>query len=140
MLANGATLSYRLGSSGDYTALPNLKEIPDIGMEPEKVENTDLSDSVRQYELGIGDPGDMVFKFKYVNKAATDSYRLLRTLETNKSKANFKLVLFDGTAITFDAQVAVKLNGGGVNAAIDFDAGMCLQSAISISDPSGTTA
>ena len=73
MLANGATLQYKEhGAAGNYTDLPGLKEIPEIGADPEKVENTVLTDTVKKYEIGIGDPGDMTYKFKYVNTAATD--------------------------------------------------------------------
>ena len=46
MLANGAKLGYKKKSttSGTYTDLPGLKEIPEFGFEPEKVENTGLND------------------------------------------------------------------------------------------------
>lgn len=45
MLANGATLGYKeKGATGDFTDLPGLKEIPDCGVEAEKVENTCLTD------------------------------------------------------------------------------------------------
>ena len=43
MLANGATLGYKT-TGNTYTNLPGLKEIPDLGVEPEKVENTCLTD------------------------------------------------------------------------------------------------
>ena len=49
-----------------------------MGDEPEKVDNTCLSDKVKQYEYGIGDPGDLEFKFKYENSSATSPYRVLR--------------------------------------------------------------
>lgn len=43
MLANGATLGYKKkGSTEDYTNLTGLKEIPELGDDPEKVENTGL--------------------------------------------------------------------------------------------------
>ena len=133
MLANGATLSYRLGSSGDYTALPNLKEIPDIGMEPEKVENTDLSDSVRQYELGIGDPGDMEFVFRYDNSGANSSYRVAKSLEGTKKA--YQVELYDHTKFSFTAIAAVKVSGGGVNDPIEFVMALALQSDITVTDP-----
>ena len=47
MLANGSKLGYRKHSGsdeGNYTDLPGLKEIPEMGIEPEKVENTCLTD------------------------------------------------------------------------------------------------
>ena len=44
MLANGTKLGYSKtapsGSSTSYTDLPGLKEIPDVGTDPEKVDNT----------------------------------------------------------------------------------------------------
>ena len=66
MLANGAKLEYKEKSdaAGAYKELPGLKEIPDCGVEPEKVENTGLNDKNKQYENGIGDLGDMTYKLK----------------------------------------------------------------------------
>lgn len=54
MLANGATLEYKKKSATEstYTKLKGLKEIPEMGVDPEKVENTDLDDTVKQYEMG----------------------------------------------------------------------------------------
>lgn len=136
MLTNKATLGVKQSASGsNYTDLPGLKEIPDLGMEPEKVENTVLTDTIMQYELGIGDPGDMAFRFKLVNSAATDSYRILRALEAAGSVNEYQLALADGTKYTFSAQVALQVNGGGVNTALDFTANLALQSAITVTDP-----
>ena len=55
--------------SPTYTELTGLKEIPEMGTTPEKVENTTLKDKIKQYENGIGDPGDMVYKAKSDNSA-----------------------------------------------------------------------
>lgn len=134
MLTNKATLGVKQSGSS-YTNLPGLKEIPDLGMDPEKVDNTCLTDTIMQYELGIGDPGDMAFRFKLVNNAATDSYRILRALETAGSVNEYQLQLADGTKYTFSAQVALQVNGGGVNTALDFTANLALQSAITVDDP-----
>lgn len=61
MLANGATLGYKkkTGSPSTYTDLPGLKEIPEMGIEAEKVENSGLTDGHKMYELGVGDLPDM---------------------------------------------------------------------------------
>ena len=51
MLANGAALGYKETKEGaSYTDLAGLKEIPEIGSDPEKVENTTLKDKVKQYD------------------------------------------------------------------------------------------
>lgn len=135
MLANGIKLGYKASNAESYTYLPGLKEVPDIGADPEKVDNTTLDDAIKQYELGIGDPGDMAYKFKYVNEKETDSYRVLRSLAAAGKAVPFEQLHPDGTKIHFDAFVSVKLNGGGVNSPIDFTATLGLQSDIDIVDP-----
>lgn len=135
MLANGIKLKYKSGVATEFKELTGLKEVPEMGVEPEKVENTCLSDEVKQYEYGIGDPGDMAFKFKYENKSANSSYRILRGLSDSKTVASFNLEYPDGTTFEWDAQVSVKISGGGVNAPIEFDANMALQSEIAVTDP-----
>lgn len=135
MLANGATLQVKKKGGSDYVNLPGLKELPDMGTDPEKVENTCLDDSVKQYEQGIGDAGDLAYKFKYDNASETSSYRILREIEESGDAAEFKETLKDGTTTSFTAQVSVKRNGAGVNGAMEFTSSMTLQSALSIVDP-----
>lgn len=135
MLANGATLEVKKKGESSYTKLPGLKELPDMGVDPEKVENTCLEDSVKQYENGIGDVGDMAYKFKYDNTSDASAYRILRAIEESGEPASFKETLKDGTTTEFDAQVAVKRNGAGVNGAMEFTASMSLQSDLKITDP-----
>ncbi len=136
MLANGAELGYKESKeSPTYTELTGLKEIPEMGTTPEKVENTTLKDKIKQYENGIGDPGDMVYKFKYDNTSASSSYRKLREMEASGKTYSFCETDADGTKIEFEAQVSVKRTGGGVNGVIDFDVTMSLQSELKITDP-----
>lgn len=136
MLANGATLGYKKkGATGDFTDLPGLKEIPDCGVEAEKVENTGLTDKNKQYENGIGDLGDMVYKWKYKNTAASDPYRILRKAQEDGEVLTFQEKLSDGTTTEFDAQVSVKRTGGGVNGVVDVEATMSVQSDLTVTDP-----
>lgn len=134
MLANGIKLSYK--TTGEtYTELIGLKEVPEMGNEPEKVENTCLTDTVKKYEYGIGDPGDLEFKFKYDNSSASSPYRILREFADNKTAVEFEEVFPDGTKFEWTAQVNVKLSGGGVNGVLEFTLKMALQSDISVVDP-----
>ena len=136
MLANGITLGYKSeGGGSSYVILNGLKEVPEMGNEPEKVENTCLADTVKQYEYGIGDPGDLEFKFKYDNSGASSSYRILRKAAEKKEKLSFEETFPDGTKFNWDAQVSVTLGGGGVNDPIDFTLKMALQSDIKVTDP-----
>lgn len=135
MLANGSKLYYKQKSANAFTELVDLKEIPEMGIEPEKVENTPLSASVKQYELGVGDAGDLEYKFKYRNDEATCPYRVLRGFEDSKEVITLKQELPDGTSFTFDAQVTTKVTGGALNGVIEFTLKAGLQSDITIADP-----
>ena len=130
MLANGITLSYK-GTGSSYVEIKGLQEVPDIGVETEKVENTCLSDTVKQYEKGIGDAGDMEFKFKYTN----DVWKLLRGFEESDKPTSFKVTYPDGCSVSFNAEVSNKLGGGGVNDPIAITVAMALQSNLTWEDP-----
>lgn len=135
MLANGATLEYKTKGETTYTKLLGLKEIPEMGVDPEKVENTTLEDKTKQYEMGIGDPGDLTYKFKYENTSATSPYRVLRKHEEAGDILSFKETLKDGTTTEFDGQISLKRTGGGVNGVIEFDLNIALASELKITDP-----
>jgi hypothetical protein len=136
MLANGATLGFSATASPTtYTNLTGLKEIPEMGNELEKVENTCLSDSSKQYEFGIGDYGDLEFKFKYDNSSATAPYRVMKGYEDSRTKLYFCLTYPDGTKFAWAAQVFTKLSGGSVNGALEFSLKMALQSNITPTNP-----
>lgn len=137
MLANGITLKYKKkkGTPSDYILLEGLKEVPELGVDPEKVENTTLADTVKQYELGIGDAGELEYKFKYDNSKATSAYRVLRKLMDDKEVVAFEQEYPDKTKVNFDGQVSVKLGGGGVNGVIEFTLKIGLQSDFTFTDP-----
>ncbi len=135
MLANGATLEFKSKSVGDFTKLKGLKEIPEIGVDPEKVENTDLEDTQKVYEMGIGDPGDITYKFKYDNTSTDSPYRTLRAYETSGEVLSFKETLKDGTTTEFSGQISLKRTGGGVNGVIEFNLNIALASSFKITDP-----
>ena len=136
MLENGATFAYKKKSADEeYTILTGLKELPELGDDPEKVENTSLTDKTKQYEFGIGDAGDLTYKFKYENKTETSPYRVMRLAAAEKEVLSFCETLPDGTKYEYDAQVSVKRSGGGVNGVMEWDLNMALQSEIKVTDP-----
>lgn len=140
MLANGAKLGYSTSEGSGtitYTDIPGLKEIPEIGVDPEKVENTCLTDSVKKFEQGIGDPGDMAFIFKWDTSTSANktAYNAMKTAQEAGSVVHFKEELKDGTTVTFDGQPAVKISGGGVNGVIEWTLSVALQSDLTITLP-----
>lgn len=135
MLANGAKLGYKENeSASSYTDLPGLKEIPELGADPENVDNTTLADTIKQYEPGIGEAGDMAYKFKWENTISS-AYRKIRELAESKKTVPFEQTMADGTKFQFLAIPSIKIGGGGVNAAIEFTLNMSLQSEITVVDP-----
>lgn len=135
MLANGAKLEYKKPGVEEYVELLGLKELPDMGVDPEKVENSDLKAKNKQYENGIGDAGDMTYKFKYDNSSADSPYRVMREKEASGEVVSFRETLADGSTTEYDAQVSVKRTGGGVNGVIDFNLTMAVQSDFKYTDP-----
>ena len=121
------------GTPNVYTQVTNLLEIPDMGIEPEKVEVTTLGDSNKTYIAGIGDYGDLAFKFLYDNSSTTSNYRVLKALEGDLTP--FKVEFPDGTQFEFSGYATCKIDGAGVNAALTFTATVALNSAISVTDP-----
>lgn len=136
MLTNASKLGYKAKPADEsYTDLPGLKELPDWGSDPEKVENTCLSDTHKQYEIGIGDLGDVKYKFKYDNSKTDSPYRVLKKLSDSKAIGDFQETLSDGSKTTFSAQVSVKRTGGAVNGVLEFEATMVLVGDPTYTDP-----
>lgn len=135
MLANGAKLEYKDKGGAAYTNLPGLKEIPEMGADAEKVENTTLTDTHKMYEMGVGDLPDMKYKFKYDNQSATSPYRLMREAQKAGKVLTFKETLKDGSATEYDAQVSVKRTGGSLNGVIEFELTVLVQSEFTYTDP-----
>ena len=139
MLANGAKLGFKKSGGASFTDLPGLKEIPEMGIEPEKVENTCLTDKNKQYENGIGDPRDLVYNFRYENTKEDSPYRVMRKAQDSGEVLDFQETLIDGTTTEFSGQVSVKRTGGGVNGVVEFNLSIALQSELKVTDP-GTSA
>ena len=135
MLANGITLGMKKSGSEDFEILEGLKEVPELGVDPENVDNTCLADKVKISELGIGEPGDLAYKFRWENKNANSSYRKLRAVSDTGETVSFQQTFPDGTTFDFDAQCSLKVGGGGVNAAIEYTLSLGLQSDIEVKDP-----
>lgn len=136
LLSMGITLSHSPDGT-QWTVIPDLQEVPELGGTPEKVEITTLADGSKRYIQGIKDYGDLSFTFLYDNSGANSSFRMLQTLEAGGQIHKFKVTLPDETEFVFDASVATKLNSAGVNAPITFAADLSLNSEITITHPTG---
>lgn len=135
MLANGITLSVKKTSTGTYEIIPNLKEVPDLGPDPERVDNTPLSAKVKQYEKGIGDPGNLQYKFVHSNKSATDTTPMLMELASGDTVYTWKETYPDGTEFEFTGSCSLKYGGGGVNGAVEDTLTIYMNSDLDVTNP-----
>lgn len=135
ILTKGATLGYNATTAGTYTVLADLQSIGEIGGDSETVETTRLSNSKHTYIKGLGNFSSLECKFLYNNTDATDSFRKLKDLDTAGTTAYWQITLPDTTAITFQAQVHVKLGAMEVNGVLTFTAALIISSDITWTDP-----
>lgn len=110
------------GDTGDtWSKLVDIKEFPDLGGEPEMLETTTLSDKMQTYIAGIQSLDGLTFTANY--DMAT--FKTLKALEGKKASY---AVWFGGTEasgnvtptgdngkFSFDGELSVYPNGGGVN-------------------------
>ncbi|MBQ9700691.1 MAG: phage tail protein [Lachnospiraceae bacterium] len=127
MLANGTKLYHRIPGSEAWIEALKLQEIPELGSEDEKVDMTHLASKNKEYEYGIGDYGDLEYKFIYENKSETSPYRVFRQAQADKEVLEFKQEYPDGLRFIFPAMCNVKLGGGGVNGGITFSLKLAIQ-------------
>lgn len=113
-ISKGITLSYKAKDGGEYKALTNLQEIPDLGGEAEAIEITTLADAAHMYTDGILNYGDsLAFKFLYEKAQFTE-------LQALEEVNEWKVDLPDGAACSFSGTSSVKLDAVGVNAALTY--------------------
>ena len=116
VISKGITLSYKAAgeSSGTYTPLTNLQEIPELGGDSEAIEITTLADAAHMYTDGIKNYGDSLsFTFLYENTQ-------FETLNALTGSTSWQVKLPDDTTCSFTGTSSVKLSGVGVNAALTY--------------------
>lgn len=131
MLTNGTKLSFKKKGATAYVESKDLKSLPDIYGDPEMVENSRLNVKYKQFEIGVGEAGDLEFGFAWENSSATSDYRILKAHADARDVMDFKLEFPDGTAFQFDAQISLKITSSGeLNTPVGFTMKCGLQSDI----------
>lgn len=133
MLANGITLGHSATAAGTYTKLANLKTVPDIGENKERVENSGLDATNREYEFGIGDTGELQYTFKFENTGTSGTFRKLRGMT---GLQYFEQTWPDGTKCQFPAYTSTTVSGGGVNSVVEITLTLAVAGSLTFVDPS----
>lgn len=96
-----------------YTKLCDITSYPDFGASPSKLDSTDLTQpTFKTSILGLQEIPDLTFEANY-DKTAYNAILALAG-DTLKLKVEFGTAGADGVH-TWDGQVAVYVNGGGVD-------------------------
>lgn len=135
ILSKGITLSYKGLADEDYTLIPNLQEVPELGGSAEKVDVTTLADGNYKYINGIKDFGDLAFKFLYDNSGTQSNYRICRGLEEDGTVIDWKVEFPDGTTFEFAGEASTAIDSASVNSALTFTLNITLNSDITVKNP-----
>lgn len=137
MLANGITLGYAATAEGPYTLIDCLKKVPDLGADPEMVENTKLNAKNKQYEKGVGDAGEFEYTFKYSeNKENSETRKLLQMADAGK-EVFFEHKLPDGTSYIFGGIPSARIVGGELNSPLELVLKIAISTDLTRKDPVG---
>lgn len=114
VISKGITLSYKGKGAGEFIALTNLQEIPELGGDTEAIEITTLADAAHTYTDGLKNYGDsLAFIFLY----ETEQFDTLNGLE---GVSDWQVELPDGTTCSFSGTSSVKLAGAGIATALTY--------------------
>ena len=114
-------------ASTTYTKLVDIKNFPDLGGEPERIDVTTLSDPIRQYVPGVQDLSSFTFNCNYI----AQDYQTINTMNETGGQYNFAIWVGATTSNNVDtptgengqweftASIMCFKAGGDVNAAQD---------------------
>ena len=117
ILSKGTTLSYKPIPSGTTTAVANVKSIPQVGSDPERVDVTHLGSQKRQYITGLQDVDNFEFAVVYTTAAFTAFQAFA---ETATSATEFEIAYPDGLKVQFKGKPSIRISATEVNAAIEY--------------------
>ena len=120
---NGSKLEYSTtsGTDGPWTQIKGIRQTPDIGGTPNKIDTTDLDNT--KYETAINGlipAQDYEFEFNMEDPSATANIKLASDLEDSGDIVYWKYTLTNGITVTFRSDVRTTIQGGGSGDLIGF--------------------
>ncbi len=92
------------GNSITWADIPQLRNVPALSMDEEKIEVTHHGSSNREYiPSGLTDPGD--YEFEMETDRANTVHAQIYTLWKSKSVVSWRLIYPDGLAYQFEGSV-----------------------------------
>lgn len=135
---NGTKLEYSETSSGTFKQIKGVKQVPDIGGTPNKIDTTDLDNLKYETSInGLIPAQEYEFEFNMENPTAEANIKLASDLEDSGKIYYWKLTLTNGIIIAFRSDVRTTINGGGSGDLIGFTMSLAPVDEITKTIPAG---
>lgn len=122
-------------SGGSYTEIADVMEVPELGGKRDKIDTTNLSDTIKKNIFGVKDLGDASFKFYFNNSGATANWRVLKGYDTANTLVYWKVAYSDGTTAEFTAYVSTTMDSVKASDKYTFTTECAIQSDITWTNP-----
>lgn len=118
---NGSKLEYKESSGSSYTQIYGLRQTPDIGGTPNKIDTTDLDNTTFETAInGLQPAQEYDFEFNMEDPAVTANIYLVSQMEDSGKVYEFKYTLSNEITVEFQSDVRTTILGGASGDLIGF--------------------
>ena len=118
---NGSRLEYKTSSEENYQQIFGIKQTPDIGGTPNKIDTTDLDNTEFETAInGLQPAQEYDFECNMEDPSATSNIYLVNKMEDSGKVYDFKYTLANGITIEFQSDVRTTIQGGSSGDLIGF--------------------
>lgn len=140
-LTKDTHLDYSETNGGTYTELYGLNSFPKMGGSPNKVDVSNMRDSMQRSINGLQTVDNLDFGFYYNNETADDesdvikkAFAKLKKLEKADKLVYWKLTYPDGSYYSWQGKPVVSMDAGNVGEAIKFTLSISLETSLEFTD------
>ena len=118
---NGSKLEYKESSGSSYTQIYGLRQTPDIGGTPNKIDTTDLDNTTFETAInGLQPAQEYDFEFNMEDPTVTANIYLVSQMEDSGKVYEFKYTLSNEITVEFQSDVRTTILGGASGDLIGF--------------------
>ena len=118
---NGSKIEYKESSGSTYTRIYGIKQTPDVGGTPNKIDTTDLDNLKMETAInGLQPAQEYDFEFNMEDPDVTSNIYLVSQMEESGNTYEFKYTLSNGITIEFESDVRTTIQGGANGDLIGF--------------------
>ena len=118
---NGSKLEYKDSSGSSYTQIYGIRQTPDIGGTPNRIDTTDLDNTTFETAInGLQPAQEFDFEFNMEDPNLTANIYLVSQLEDSGKTYEFKYTLANDITVEFESDVRTTILGGSSGDLIGF--------------------